>query len=226
MKALLKLFQSEKDRYEKLLNTIKSRIEKLVPYPYSAWIQELPGELGDPFFIGVLHETRHLANYIRQLRKELNPVEQEFDLTIEVEGYTRADVPQFEALPVAPLYGVLPFTDKNSREMHAKPLTHQERDRRMLELSRKLAESIEHDASLVRRAKEHVQWILKNDHGSATKDIEEWRDILETYSIRRLSQFLTSSSERASRLRQSNPLFAILSSEERHRLLNGLGENS
>jgi hypothetical protein len=93
----------------------------------------------------------------------------------------------------------------------------------MLELSRKLAEAIEHDTSLVRRAKEHVQRMLKKDHGSATKDIEEWRDILESYSIRRLSQFLTATSERANRLRQSNPIFAILNSDERRRLLNGIG---
>jgi len=93
----------------------------------------------------------------------------------------------------------------------------------MLELSRKLAEAIERDTSLVRRAKEHVRRMLKSDHGSATKDIEEWRDILESYSVRRLSQFLISTSQRANRLRQSNPLFAILTIEERSRLLKGLG---
>ena len=65
--------------------------------------------------------------------------------------------------------------------------------------------------------------MLKSDHGSATKDIEEWRDILESYSIRRLSQLLISTSERANRLRQSNPLLAILNSDERNRLLNDLG---
>jgi hypothetical protein len=64
--------------------------------------------------------------------------------------------------------------------------------------------------------------LIMKDHGTATKDIEEWRDILESYSIRRLSQFLTTTSERANRLRQSNPLFAILNSDERSRLLNGL----
>ena len=94
----------------------------------------------------------------------------------------------------------------------------------MLELSCKLAEAIEHDASLVYRAKELLRRMLKKEHGSATKDIEEWRDILESYSIRRLSRFLTSTTDRANRLRQSNPFFAILSPDERIRLLNGRGE--
>ena len=129
-----------------------------------------------------------------------------------------------QADKVTPLYGVLPFPDRYSREMYATPLTHEEKDQQMLELSRKLVEAIERDTSLVRRAKEHVQRMLKSDHGSATKDIEEWRDILESYSIRRLSRFLTTTSERANRLRQSNPLFAILNADERSRLLNGLGK--
>jgi hypothetical protein len=54
--------------------------------------------------------------------------------------------------------------------------------------------------------------------------MKEWLDILETYSIRRLTQFLTSTGERANRLRQSNPIFAILSAEERNRILAGMKE--
>jgi predicted transcriptional regulator len=223
LKALLKLFQAEKNRYEALLSSIKKELEKPVPYPHSAWIQELPNEYGDPLVIGVLHETKRLANFIHRLRTQLNQVERNFDLTIEVNGYTKADVPNLNADEVTLLFGIMPFPDKYSREMHAKPSTHKEKDQHMLELSRKLAEAIEHDTSLVRRAKEHVQRMLKKDHGSATKDIEEWRDILESYSIRRLSRFLTSTCERANRLRQSNPLFAILSPDERNRLLNKLG---
>jgi predicted transcriptional regulator len=223
LKALLKLFQAEKNRYEALLSSIKKELEKPVPYPHSAWIQELPNEYGDPLVIGVLHETKRLANFIHRLRTQLNQVERNFDLTIEVNGYTKADVPNLNADEVTLLFGIMPFPDKYSREMHAKPSTHKEKDQHMLELSRKLAEAIEHDTSLVRRAKEHVQRMLKKDHGSATKDIEEWQDILESYSIRRLSRFLTSTCERANRLRQSNPLFAILSPDERNRLLNKLG---
>jgi predicted transcriptional regulator len=223
VKAVLKLFQSEKERYESLLSAIKDKIGKLVPYARAAWIQEFPSEFGDPMIIGVLHETKRLANYIQRLQKQLYKVEQNFDLTIEVDGYTKADLPNLEAEKVSTLYGVLPFPDKFGRELYATRLTHEEKDQYMLEISRQLAEAIEHDMSLVRRAKEHVQRMLKKDHGSATKDIEEWRDILESYSIRRLSRFLISTSERANRLRQSNPLFAVLKSDERSRLLKGFG---
>ena len=222
VKALLKLFQSEEDRYEELLSSIKEGIEKVVPYPLSAWIQEFPTEFGDPMIMGILHETKRLTNYIQRLRTELHQIERDFDLTIEVNGYTKADLPNLEADKVTSLYGFLPFPDKHRRDTDASHTTHEEKDQRLLELSRKLAVAIEHDTSLVRRAKEHVQRMLKKDHGLATKDIEEWRDILESYSIRRLSRFLTATSERANRLRQSNPIYAILNSEERRRLMNGL----
>ena len=102
------------------------------------------------------------------------------------------------------------------------PLTHREKDRRLLALSRKLAKAIEQDTSLLRRAKNHIDRLLNEDQGSANRDLTEWRDILDMYSIQRLSRFMTSSSERADRLRQSNPFFAILNSDERARLANGL----
>jgi len=223
IKAVAGLFQSEKERYEALLSAIKDEIKKLVPYARAGWIQDFPNEFRDPMILGVLHETKHLANYIQRLQKQIFQIERDFDLTIEVSGYTKADLPDLEADKVTPLYGVMPFPDNYSRNMYATPLTHEEKDQLMLTLSRKIATAIERDSSLVLRAKEHVQRMLKSDHGSATNDIEEWRDILESYSIRRLSQFLISTSNRANRLRQSNPLFAILNPGERNRLLKGLG---
>ncbi len=223
---VLKLFQAEKDRYEGLMNAIKTRIDKLTPHPHSVWIQGFPREFEDPLVLGVLHQTLHLADFVHQLRKQLKRVESDFDLTIEVCGYTKADIPSFEADMVTSLYGILPFSDKNNPETLAKPLTHEEQDHRLLELSCKLAGAVEQDGSLVKRAKEHVYQLLQKDHGSAAGDIMEWWEILESYSTRRLSRFLTSSTERANRLRQSNPFFAILNSDERTRLLKGLGGTS
>jgi predicted transcriptional regulator len=226
VKAVLKLYESEKNRFEDLLGAIKNQIEKLTPYARAVWIQNFPDEFGDPLIVGVLHETKFLANYIQQLQKNLYQIERKFDLTVEVNGYTLADLSNLKAGQVALLYGVIPFSDRFSRNLSKTALTHEEKDQQLMKLALRLSEAIEHDTSLVRRAKEHIMSMLKSKQGSATKDIEEWRDILESYSIRRLSQFLISTSERANRLRQSNPIFAILNSDERSRLLNGLGGNT
>lgn len=219
MKAALDLFQAEKDRYEQLIITIKKEIKNLTPPPHAAWIKTLPKEIGGPLLLGLLHETRHLTDFIRQLRAKINQVENDFDLTIELEGYTKADISDLNFDDVTALFGVMPSPDRPALQQAKKPLTHREKDRRLHMLSRKLAQAIEQDASLIRRAKEHIDRLLKEDQGTATRDLIEWRDILDMYSMQRLSRFLTSSSERANRLRRSNPLFAILTLNERAQLV-------
>jgi predicted transcriptional regulator len=216
IQIILAMFQAEKERYEQIVATIKKQIVLLTPPPQAAWIQVAPREIGEPLILGVLHGSRHLTESVRQLRALLYQVEKNFDLTIEVEGYTRADLPQLTLGEVAILYGVLPQTPagpphrpgKNGPAHHAK-------DRQLSVLSQRVANILEKDASLVRRAKEHIARLLKEDQGAATKDIAEWRDILDNYSIQRLIRFLTSSHERATRLRQSNPFLPVLNASER-----------
>ena len=210
MQITLELFQAEKDRYEQLVIAIKKEIKNLTPHPHAAWIQGFPKEIGEPLTLGLLHETRHLTNCVRQLRTKLNQMENDFDITIELEGYTKADISELKFSKFTALYGVMPSPDSSERHQIKNPLTPMEKDQRLHVLSSKLAKAIEQDTSLLRRAKEHIDRLLKEDQGTATRDLMEWRNILDMYSIQRLSRFFTSSSERANRLRQSNPFFAIL----------------
>lgn len=223
MQIIIKLFQAEKNRYERLLAAIKNEIDKMVPPPRAVWAQATPKEIDDPLILGFLHETLHLAKCENQFRSGLQPVEEDYDLTIEVEGYTKADIPDLDLDGVTVLYGVMPQTYNSPVLQQTKKVpTHREKDLQIEALSRKLAVVLEKDASLVQRAKGHIDRLLKENQGSAAKDLLEWRSILDTYSIRRLVQFLTSGSERAHRLRQSNPFFAVLSATEREQLNEGL----
>ena len=220
MQITLELFQAEKDRYEQLVTAIKKEIRNLAPHPHAAWIQAFPKEIGEPLTLGLLHETRHLTNCVRQLRTKLNHVENDFDFTIELEGYTKADISDLKVDDFTALYGVMPSQNSPTRHQIKSPLTHREKDRRLHVLSRKMAKAIEQDTSLLRRAKENIDRLLKEDQGTATRDLMEWRNILDMYPIQRLTRFLTSSSERANRLRQSNPFFAILDFDERAQLVD------
>lgn len=226
MQAVLKLFRAESNMYEAFLNAIREKIEIHGAPPLSVWIEEFPAELGDSLVLGVMHETRHLTNYIHRLRTKLRKVERDFDITIEVKGYTKADASVLNMKEVVHLYGVPPFIDKTIRKLQTNPQTHKEMHNRLLELARVLALYMEKDTSILRRAKEYVKRLLEKEQGAATRDIEEWRNILESYSIHRLSRLLISPSERANRLRQSCPLFAILTSDERNHLYDELGRNS
>ncbi len=224
MQIALELFLAEKDRYEQLLSTIKKEVKNLTPHPHAVWIQAISKEIGEPLILGLLHETRHLTNCVRQLREKLNLVETDFDLTIELEGYTKADISISQADDVTILYGILPSPAISKRQL-ANQLTHKEKDRHLQLLSRKLAMAIEKDTSLLKRAKDYINRLLKEDQGTAKRDLMEWRDILNRYSIQRLSKFFISTSERANRLRQSNPFFAILNADERTQLTEDLEDS-
>ncbi len=219
MQIAIELFQSEKKRYERLLSAIKNEIKDLTPPPHAAWIQAVPREIDEPLVLGLLHETLYLTECAKYLRTGLDGVEKDFDLTIELEGYTKADIPDLKLDGITILYGVVPNKPTGStRQRATKTMTHRQKDSQLKLMSRKLADIIQQDASIVRRAKDHIDRLLKEDQGSAAGDLIEWRNILDTYSIQRLIRFVTSSSERARRLRQSNPFFPILNSEERARV--------
>ena len=227
MQITLELFQSEKRRYDRLLSAIKNGIRRLTPPAHAAWVQVILREIDEPLILGLLHDSLYLNDCVSQLRTGLNEIEKDFDLTIELEGYTKADIPDLKLDGITILYGVVPniLTD-STRQQAKKTMTHRQKDDQLKLMSRKLADIIRQDASIVRRAKDHIDRLLKEDQGAATGDIMEWRNILDTYSIQRLVRFVMSSSERAKRLRQSNPFFAILSTDERSKLAAELGEQA
>jgi hypothetical protein len=226
MQITLELFQAEKERYERLLTTINKEVEIITPHPHAAWVESFPVEIGEPLKLGLLHDTRHLTNCVRQLRATLNQVEKDFDITIEIAGYTKADLPDLELENLHVLYGVISAPHTHAGLQGKNTLTHKERDRRQHVLSRRLAEAIEQDASLLKRAKDHVARLLQEDQGPATRDLMEWRDILALYTSHRLSRFITATTERANRLRKSNPFLAILNANERVRLSMSLEDDN
>jgi predicted transcriptional regulator len=219
MQIIIEMFQAEKNRYERLRAAIKKEFDKIMPPPQAVWVKSTPKEIDDPLILGVLHEASHLAKCVRQLQSGLHTVEKDFDLTIEVEGYSKAEIPDLELGGVNVIYGVIPQLSIGSRSRQTKNvMTHREKDLQLNQFSHKLAAVLEKDVSLVRRAKDHIDRLLKENQGAAAKDLLEWRSIINTYPIRRLVKFLISASERAHRLRQSNPFFAVLTGDEQKQL--------
>lgn len=86
-------------------------------------------------------------------------------------------------------------------------------------MARGVAELMRSDPSLIKRAEQHLDRLLREGQGTAGGDITEWRQLLQTYSPERLRDLLVSTSSRAERLRQSSPFFAVLTADERDHLL-------
>ena len=220
MQTTLELFKAEKDRYERFLNAIKAEISDLTPPPQAVWMYSFPLEIGEPLTMGLLHNAIHLTDSLLQFRTRLDEVEKDFNQTIELAGFTKADLADVDLGETIPLYGVIPAWQRTFGQQGKGPLSHKESKKRLLAMSRELADAIQHDTSLLRRAKDHIERLLIVGQGMANRDLQEWLDILENYSIQRLAKFLTSSSARANRLRQSNPFFAVLTDDERMQLIN------
>ena len=214
-RQLRTLFRAETDRYQSLLTRMREALGRL-PEIQVAWIDSAPTQSGQPLHIGVLSDSRSLTYLPGEIRRRITPVEEEFDLTIEVHGYSRADAPDvaWETADLLPGYMEVAPTGPAER-----PPGHEDRERRALQLSRAIAAVLEKNPSLAKRATRHIEALLKSDQGPASHDLREWHTILSKYSRHRLRDFLVSETPRAQRLRQSSPFFAVLSADERDEVM-------
>jgi hypothetical protein len=211
---LIDLFRCERERYQSLISTLRELLGTLMEVRL-AWIDAPPPRLGDPLHLGVVGASRQLTWLGTEIRQRIGNVEAEFDQTIEVHAFSRADAPDLDWRHVTLLAG---SPGGEAPRKHGKT-THSEREQRSLRLSEAIARLLARDPSLVKRAADHIDLLLSQDQGAASHDLAEWRTILERYPKERLVDFLVSSTSRAQRLRQSSPFFAVLSPEERDRIL-------
>ena len=210
----MSLFRAERQRYEELIGTLRQEAQQLSPPPRSVWIHSLPVQLGDPLQVSVLGESARISGTTSDARQRFARIEQRFDITIEISGYTRADLPDLDFENITLLAGVPPVTP-SAKTPTWRPQSHRDLDERASDWSKALVSLIRNDPSLVRRARAYLDRLLKHDQGTANHDLNEWRKIMELYPRHRLLRFLESSMPRACRLRQSSPFLAVLSSEER-----------
>jgi len=209
------LFRTETDRYQSLLARLREALGRL-PEIQIAWVDSPPARFGQAFHVGVLSDSRSLTYLQEEIRRRITPVEEEFDLTIEVHSFSRADAPEVDWDTTELLAGYVdapPIGPSHRAQGHA------DRERRAFGLSRAIAAILEKNPSLTKRATRHIEGLLETDQGSASHDLREWHTILSRYSRHRLRDFLVSETPRAQRLRQSSPFFAVLSADERDEVL-------
>jgi DNA-binding Lrp family transcriptional regulator len=211
---MIALFRAEHVRYEELIQSIRRSFEGLSQVRL-AWLEVLPEQVGEPLEVGLIADSESLGSLKMEVRRRITEVEQEFDVTIEVRGFSGADAPPVTWEEIILLAGVPPF---HRTQNAAPPTTHGDREQRALRLSEAITELLEEDPSLVRRAERHLARVLRDEPGAASEDLREWQAILATYTPERLKHFLVSGSPRAQRLRQSSPFFAVLSADERDRV--------
>lgn len=210
---LNQVFQQEEQQYQDLLRSVREAVG--LPEVWNAWLSE-PSDLDERCLeLDVVADTKAFGWIGPELRSRLMSTEKRFDIIIEVNAFTRADSPQIPVDAVL-LWG--PGEDA-AGDRSAGPSVRDDSVERSWRTAQVIAEMMKSDPSLARRALQYTNMLLREGQGTANSDLGEWRQLLETYSGERLRDLLVSRSSRADRLRRSSPFFAVLTSEQRDRLL-------
>lgn len=222
---LLELFREERGYFKQLTTIIKHQIDELSVEIQAAWIYgkvaEGSDQYGDPLEIAVLGKADLVDLAAEELQNKLfrNNVEDEFDVTIEVNGITPADLEGSKktiAGNMIHLYGVDPIIYADGRGFfNDKAEDHQVLDKRSQLAGKAWGAFIRQHPELISRTVQLLNKRTDEDASLIQKELKEWKEFLESTSVQRLAKFLESDSERATRMRQSNPFWMVVSDEEK-----------
>ena len=216
---LRQLFVEEQQRASRILDGIRGVLAGAGPSIRAAWLEgrsaDETDQVGDVISVVILPASPDDEPLRLHNREAFNRLQSNEDVGIEVRYVQAADL---EALPpgdrealgrVRPLVGPAPayLLEPTAAAVHERSprLTHDAHDQRLLERARQVAERIRRDPSVIDRAHEYIDRRMTTASPGERLELAEWRDILDASSPARLRRFLTSSTERATRLRQSLP---------------------
>lgn len=224
------LFQTEHNRAEQVLGEIRSAAMQLRPIPAAVWIEGTVAtstdQYADPLVIGLLAESTDADGWHDALRAKANLLQRQHDVAIEIRVMWRADVlamvpRELERLTtVIPIVGPPPLDllglgQDATESALGQRLTQEVHDLNSRQYGVSLARLLQKRPGLVA---DTIRYLERRIPAASTREaleLQEWKDILETYALGRLRVFLQSDSERATRLRQSAPFVHVLSEEDR-----------
>jgi DNA-binding Lrp family transcriptional regulator len=202
---IARLFESEQRGSDALIQAIRRVLRGLSTPPKTAWVTQSVEGWADSLEVGVFLDEGSERGFLRELRHRLGGIEADFGVSLEVRFFSHAQLADIDWSRAMPLLGT-PVADGPSLNP------------RSPQFASALVSMLEEDLSLLKRARDHVDWELKHRHPGNGHDLWEWRKVLDTFPLPRLLHFLESDSPLAVRLRQSSPFPAVLSQEEHDRL--------
>lgn len=226
--AITHLFIEEKQRAEILKKILKTAIGDLKPQPKSAWIYGNVAwgndPYGDPLMVALLGEPKSINRITDQLRERIveDGVEAEYDVSVDISGITQADLNSSHKMihgGYIPVYGMEPvWFAEGRREREGRGMTHREMDARSLKFGKAWAALIKKYPEIVTRTMEELETRIAETESGVQQELKQWMHLLKSTSLQRLVWFLESDSDRADRLRQSNPFWMVVTEEEKKQL--------
>jgi hypothetical protein len=230
---LRRLFAAEAGRLESFRTAIEKIARELRPIPRSIWMQgpvaNSTDRPDDPLTVGILASDSDLEPAIENMREQLTELEKQQDVTLELRGFSTADLAtlsaheQNEIARAIPLWGpdpsafirnLTPGTGHEGKKDHALL------DARGLALANRIVEKLRENPSLIERARKRVAARMKTASPAERKELKEWDRVLRSRSLTRLRRLLTDPGERGTRLRQTMPFLDALTPEDRDEVLS------
>ena len=228
-KELVNLFSMETQRYEDLVDTLRSIVRNLEKQPESVWIfgRTVRGEdeYGDPVQIAVLGKLKTVDSLTGEFREKLiqDKVESNFDVTIDIRGVTVADLetrPSLTEEGMIHLWGIDPKEYLNpQRDESDSVKSHKDHDERSLEESKIWTELLKSNPEIIPKTLSLLDKQIDKTSTGEKLELLEWKNLLENSSFQRLKKFIESDSERAVRLRQSIPFWQVLTENEKNKFV-------
>lgn len=206
--VLRELFEREHEQYQDLLRSLRSAIE--LPETREAWIRSLPTGPNRTVDVEIVTSVPAVSRTSDEIRSRVMKIEKKWNIIVELHVYTRADQPEIPADAI-----VLWTSGESVGTRHPiPPQTRVESEERSRRMAHVLVGMLERDPTLRKRALRYLDRLLKEGQGMADRDLEEWRQLLGSYSTKQLNDLLTSDSPRALRLRRSMPFYSVLTDAE------------
>lgn len=229
--ALRRLFTAEAGRIDTLRKGLGEATAELATPPVSVWLQgpvaEGTDNAGDTLTVGVLADALDLESIVETLREKIAGLERQQDVTIEIRGFSRADLRTISSeakkdlTHAIPLWGPHPesFIQNAARPRRPSVKSHEALDARSRALAQTILRKLRTDPSLIERTRQRLAVRMRTASAGERKELQEWNRLLRRGSERRLRQFLADPGQRATRLRQTMPFLDALTPEERDQVL-------
>jgi hypothetical protein len=225
---LSECFNAETERFESLKNRLKQEVGNMKVKPVSAWMygKTVQGvdQYGDPLQIALLGSPSSIDDLTDQFKECVadSKIESTFDVTIQINGITQADLDADHKTIAGGtdlLWGMAPIFFAEGYRSSAGSKTHGDLDAQSLQAGKALGKLLTTYPEIVARTIRHLESRISETDSGVKGELTEWKQLLESASLQRLIKLLVSEGERATRMRQSNPFWQVLTEGERQKLV-------
>jgi hypothetical protein len=223
--AVRDLFQAERARVERVLEDLKAVAREHRQKADAIWLEgpvaAAPDDSDETLRIGVLATSDRVDAVVDDLRERMGELMRREDVTIEVRGWTKADLEAMaherrQSLEIAiPLLGTPPGVVTDGAPVkRGRSRSHDKIDAELRDRGRRIAQVLARKPELVGQAQEELTKRLTRATPQEARTLREWQQLLEGLSLQRLRRWLINPGEQATRLRQSMPIAFLKAGSE------------